>query len=112
MVEGMRFVTGAPALPSQCLGGVLAASGAFVAVGLFTPFAGAVVAILAWTLALLTAPLPPQSMLDRPLGTGLVVAMGAAITLLGPGAVSVDFRLFGRREIIIPRGGSSTAPRP
>jgi len=28
-------------------------------------------------------------------------------TLLGPGAFSLDFRLFGRREIIIPRGNSS-----
>jgi hypothetical protein len=29
--------------------------------------------------------------------------LGIAVTLLGPGALSVDFRLFGHREIIIPR---------
>jgi hypothetical protein len=29
--------------------------------------------------------------------------MSAAQVLLGPGAFSVDARLFGRREIVIPR---------
>jgi hypothetical protein len=29
--------------------------------------------------------------------------MGLTIALLGPGAYSVDARLFGRREIVVPR---------
>lgn len=29
----------------------------------------------------------------------------AAITLLGPGAYSLDARLFGRRQIVLPSGG-------
>jgi hypothetical protein len=29
----------------------------------------------------------------------------AAITFLGPGAYSIDARLFGRREIVLPSGG-------
>jgi hypothetical protein len=33
--------------------------------------------------------------------------MSAALVLLGPGAFSLDARLFGRREIIIPEGGRS-----
>ena len=36
-----------------------------------------------------------------------LAAMSAALVLLGPGAFSLDARLFGRREIIIPEGGRS-----
>ena len=32
-----------------------------------------------------------------------LAVISAALVLLGPGAVSLDARLFGRREIIIPR---------
>jgi uncharacterized membrane protein YphA (DoxX/SURF4 family) len=34
-----------------------------------------------------------------------LAAVSMALTLLGPGAFSVDARLFGRREIIIPERG-------
>lgn len=33
-----------------------------------------------------------------------LAAISAALVLLGPGAFSIDARLFGRREIIIPEG--------
>jgi len=33
-----------------------------------------------------------------------LAAISAALVLLGPGAFSLDARLFGRREIIIPEG--------
>jgi uncharacterized membrane protein YphA (DoxX/SURF4 family) len=36
-----------------------------------------------------------------------LAAMSAALVLLGPGAFSLDARLFGRREIIIPEGRRS-----
>jgi len=36
-----------------------------------------------------------------------VVLIAAAISLLGPGAFSLDARFFGRRKIIIPRVASS-----
>jgi uncharacterized membrane protein YphA (DoxX/SURF4 family) len=36
-----------------------------------------------------------------------LAAISAALVLLGPGAFSLDARLFGRREIIIPEGRSS-----
>jgi len=36
-----------------------------------------------------------------------LAAMSAALVLLGPGAFSLDARLFGRREIIIPEGPRS-----
>jgi hypothetical protein len=33
-----------------------------------------------------------------------LAAISAALVLVGPGAFSLDARLFGRREIIIPEG--------
>jgi len=33
-----------------------------------------------------------------------LAVISAALVLLGPGAFSLDARLFGRREIIIPEG--------
>jgi hypothetical protein len=33
-----------------------------------------------------------------------LASISAALVLLGPGAFSLDARLFGRREIIIPEG--------
>ena len=44
---------------------------------------------------------------DSPLGGGLfllfLVSITAAVVLLGPGAFSLDARLFGRRKVIIPQ---------
>jgi hypothetical protein len=36
-----------------------------------------------------------------------LAAISATLVLLGPGAFSLDARLFGRREIIIPEGPRS-----
>jgi hypothetical protein len=44
------------------------------------------------------------SELDDWLTMVFIVVVVAAIILLGPGSLSLDARLFGRREIIIPRG--------
>jgi hypothetical protein len=42
---------------------------------------------------------------DLPFSTGSLfglMVLATAIALLGPGAFSIDSRLFGRREILIP----------
>jgi hypothetical protein len=45
---------------------------------------------------------PPAHPVRDGVASLFVVAVAAAIILLGPGAFSVDCFLFGRREIIIP----------
>jgi len=44
---------------------------------------------------------PPQ---ESRLSAALVSIIAAAVICLGPGSFSLDSRLFGRREIIIPKG--------
>ena len=75
----------------------LAAAGAGVLLlaGFWTPVAGLVMAAAEAGLAFLHGGDPSMHIL-----LGL---LGAALAMLGPGAWSVDARLFGRKRIQIPR---------
>ena len=80
------------------VGSVLAAAnGLLLGIGLWTPVAGAIGALL----ALWHAASPAAS------ANGLMLAaVSAALALLGPGAWSIDARLFGWKRIeIAPRKG-------
>lgn len=73
---------------SISIGSVAVSSAVLLAVGFLTPIAG----VLGAAAALL--------------GNGPTcseAAIAAALVLIGPGAYSVDARLFGRREIVIAR---------
>jgi hypothetical protein len=41
-----------------------------------------------------------------------MVVLTCAIALLGPGALSIDARLFGRREVLIPRRATEVSGAP
>jgi uncharacterized membrane protein YphA (DoxX/SURF4 family) len=86
------------------------ASGALLLVGLLTPFAGILVGLGGIGVALSWFPEIGPNMLDTTLSIIFLVIMAAAIVLVGPGALSLDARLFGRREIIIP--STSRSPKP
>jgi len=80
----------------------------FLVVGLFTSVVSllAAMGVGAIALSLLRSPI------GNPFSEGMmifnVVLTSLAIVLLGPGAFSLDARLFGRREIIIPQPFKST----
>jgi uncharacterized membrane protein YphA (DoxX/SURF4 family) len=76
--------------------------GGLLIVGLLTPIAGGLVAFQTAGHALAWFPIPSPNLLDTMSATALVGVVALAVALLGPGALSVDARLFGRREIIIP----------
>jgi hypothetical protein len=80
-----------------CIVGALAA--ALLMIGFFTVLAAAfATALCACALAPIAA-----ACLFAPDTTALLAgAIGASIALLGPGAFSVDARLFGPREIVFP----------
>jgi putative oxidoreductase len=74
---------------------VAAGAAAFLLIGLWTPVAGVLMALAELCLAFAYPADPWRHIL---LGT-----MGAALAMLGPGAWSVDARLFGRKRIQIPK---------
>ena len=73
-------------------------AGVLILVGFLTPLAAAWVA---GALAVLQIIAPPADL--NGLSVVLLITGGAALALLGPGAYSVDARLLGRRQIVIPR---------
>jgi putative oxidoreductase len=75
----------------------LAAAGAatLLLVGLWTPAAGVLMAVAELCLAFAY---PSDPWMHILLGT-----LGVALAMLGPGAWSVDARLFGRKRIQIPQ---------
>jgi uncharacterized membrane protein YphA (DoxX/SURF4 family) len=97
LIQGlMALASLSDSAPGAWASGLLAvAAGALLLVGFLTPVAAAV----AGGLDLAHAPAAIPSM-------AFLVAVAAAVTLLGPGALSLDARCFGLREIIIP------SPRP
>jgi uncharacterized membrane protein YphA (DoxX/SURF4 family) len=78
------------------------AGGVLLIIGFFTPIVAALIALAAVGISL-SLPLCMPDLFNTKLADSFAIAILLAIILLGPGAFSVDARLFGRREIIIPR---------
>jgi uncharacterized membrane protein YphA (DoxX/SURF4 family) len=91
IADAVVHLTGhADASPAVWVGGILAiACGVLLVFGFLTPIAGAVLAA-----CIVTAPFFGEKRYAL-----LVLVTSLAIVLLGPGALSIDARLFGRREI-------------
>ena len=73
---------------------IAAGAGIFLLVGLWTPVVGMVVAIVeVWIVC---------SRAGDPSVPLILAALGATLAMVGPGAWSIDARLFGRKHIEIP----------
>lgn len=90
-------------LGTRVFGVSAGALGVALLLGFFTPFAGALAALSCVAIALAWLPTPITQVFSPRLSFILLAIMATAIVFLGPGAFSLDCRLFGRREIIIPR---------
>ena len=73
---------------------LLLAGAACLLLGFITPVAAVLIGLTSLGLAFWTTPFPIQEL--------EIVVLAVVITLLGPGAFSIDARMFGRREILIP----------
>ena len=73
---------------------VTAGAAILLLIGLWTPLAGALIAVAELSLAV-RHPAAPWTYVQ-------LAALGAALAMLGPGGCSLDARLFGRKQIQIP----------
>ncbi len=108
---GVFYFSGPSASSSEksILGVVLIIGGVLQAAGFLTPFAGLVIGICFLGIALSWFPAPAWFLHDVKLVAFGMIISAVALALLGPGAFSLDGRLFGRREIVIPP--SSRTPK-
>jgi uncharacterized membrane protein YphA (DoxX/SURF4 family) len=102
----VRLIGTSPAALDVVTGAVSIASSLAVLVGFFTP---ASATILAVTVAWFWFPVHADVLRLGVPAALMTIAVAVAISLLGPGAFSIDARLFGPREIVISRG--ARAPR-
>jgi len=103
IVQGVAcFLFGTATWGSWAVGAVAALSGSLLLIGLMTPVAGALAAVDIAGIALGWLPSPVAHRLGLGGNAVLPAIVAMAIALLGPGAISVDAALFGRREITIP----------
>jgi uncharacterized membrane protein YphA (DoxX/SURF4 family) len=98
-----------PVIVYSVIGVIVAAAGALVLIGFLTPVTGMLTGMGIVGTEISRLPESAPMLLDSKMSEILALAISAAIVLLGPGAFSLDARLFGHREIIIPP--SSPSPK-
>ena len=82
---------------------VAVGSGVSVLIGFLTPVGSVVAALVSAGTALSWLPELPSDLLQRRPDAAFVAVIALALAFLGPGGCSIDARLFGRREIVIPQ---------
>jgi uncharacterized membrane protein YphA (DoxX/SURF4 family) len=92
---GVTNLREAPPLAIAIVQVIAVGAGMLVLVGLWTPIAGALVGLVNVWLAVLQC----FSHSGDPWIPIMLACLGAALAMLGPGAWSVDARLFGRKHI-------------
>jgi putative oxidoreductase len=91
--DGIAGLMGVPQRESLTPEVIAASAGIFLLVGLWTPVAGAVVAVTELWVAV--------SGTDHVRGTIMLATTGVVMAVLGPGARSVDALLYGRKRLDI-----------
>jgi len=102
-VQGAEFQGDGSDVPAVWCGITAFTGGILLTIGFLTPLVAILLGLGVVSTGIFSLQLCSTSLFDSRLPAILASAMLIAIVLLGPGAISIDARMFGRREIIIPR---------
>jgi uncharacterized membrane protein YphA (DoxX/SURF4 family) len=108
LVQSIAYFTGnpEPVLPNLILAVIVAVLGALLLVGCLTRFLAVVAALLCLASMFAWFPGPRVGIFESHTTDAFAIVTAMALACLGAGAFSVDARLFGRREVIIPKNPS------
>jgi uncharacterized membrane protein YphA (DoxX/SURF4 family) len=103
ILEGASYF-GAPGgtVTTLVAGAIAVIAGGLLLAGFFTPFTALVLGLDLIGLAVAATPAPSPNLFDSQPALIFGLTMIVAVIGVGPGRYSVDARVFGRREIIIP----------
>jgi uncharacterized membrane protein YphA (DoxX/SURF4 family) len=103
LLEARSCLSGGGDAPATWLVGFAAlGAGVLLLIGFLTPIAGAAAGLGGVLVALSRSTAPTPVIFDSLLAIVFALTVLVGIIVLGPGAFSLDARVFGRREIIIP----------
>jgi uncharacterized membrane protein YphA (DoxX/SURF4 family) len=103
LVQGTYYVSEPdPSLAGWAVGSASIIAAGLLLIGLLTPLAASFVVLGALGIWLSLLPACTPTLFDSSPAAVFGLTILWAIVTLGPGAFSVDARLFGRREIIFP----------
>jgi uncharacterized membrane protein YphA (DoxX/SURF4 family) len=113
IVQGIGTFMGSPAqILSWTIGSLEILVGTALLTGFMTPVAGICASLGNLAIGISWFQTSGDNAHDKTAAALYLLVISIAITLLGPGAFSLDARLFGRREIIIPEVSRPPIPRP
>jgi len=102
-VQGSYYLTDPDPHPAAWIVGLVGiVSGALLLVGFLTPLIGVLTGLCGAAIGFSWIPACTRTLFESFVAAVLALAILLAVVILGPGAFSLDARVFWRREIIIP----------
>jgi putative oxidoreductase len=108
ILQGIAYGTDWHRLSFLILAMLFLMLGASLLIGYLTPFVGVLAGLACASSAFSWFPIPRLNLLESRPTVVLATVIASSLVCLGPGAFSVDARLFGRREIIVLRNSPSS----